>query len=375
MRVAMIGSRGIGSNYGGIEKVLDEVCPRLVTRGIEVDVYSRRDVPEPGHPDLRVMRIPGLRHPHFETLSRAALSTIYALPRRYDILHFHGLASGAFAPLGRLARRPVVVTVHGLDWKRAKWGRAARWSLAVAEQIALRSASLVTVVSRTLQEDIRARYRLEPEFIPNGLPSPQRIPLGSAATEFGVTTGEYILFASRLVPEKGCHDLIDVFNELVTTKKLIVAGGGGGAGYVGTLRAAANPGKTIFTGHLEGEKLAALFSNAYLFVLPSYIEGLSNALLEAVAYGRAIIASDLAENREVAADAAAFFPPGDRSALKRTLRQLLDNVDQIRTFEQATLRKIPTLLDWDRVAASYADLYARASPTTGAPPLGKRPSV
>lgn len=355
MKLAMIGSRGITSNYGGIEKVLDELCPRLVGLGHEVDVYSSAGVRlEAG--GLRAIPVRSFGGKHLENITRSALATLQALGgRRYDIVHFHAIGPGVLSLLTAALRQKSVVTMHGLDWRRAKWNEAAKLALRAAEQAAIGCASGVTVVSRSLDGYYRDRHGIEPCFIPNGMPEKGHAPLGAFARSLGLEEGSYLLFASRLVPEKGCHELIEAFARVPTAKKLVIAGGAGEPAYMGRLKRMADPARVVFAGHRVGDELAQLFSNAYLFVLPSHVEGMSNALLEALAHRRPVLVSDIEENAEVVEDLGFYFSAGDVADLAERIAGLLGDPASVERMRAQLARA--RRAGWDGVARRYDAFY------------------
>ena len=360
MRIAMIGSRGITSDYGGIERVLDEVCPRLVELGHSVDVYSRADI-RLDRGGLRAVPVRSFGGKHLDNIVRSALATVRSIGR-YDLLHFHAIGPGMLALPAAALGQASVATIHGLDWRRAKWGALAKLGLRAAERALVAGATTVTVVSRTLERHFREAYGLNPSFIPNGTAAQAPAPLGAFGRSLGLEEGGYVLFASRLVPEKGCHDLIEAFCALPTAKKLVVAGGAGEPGYVESLRRMADPDRVVFTGHQTGAELAGLFSNARAFVLPSYVEGMSNALLEALAYGRTVLVSDIEENAEVVGDDGSYFKVGDVADLRSKLSGLLSRPDPATGTPAGPGRTWRP--GWDEVASSYDALYRRLAART-----------
>ncbi len=350
----MIGSRGVGSGYGGIERVLDELCPRLGGLGHEVDVFSDPSVTFEDHGGVRALRTAAVGGKHFETISRSLVALREAMGR-YDVVHFHAVGPGILSAATHLFGQRSLVTIHGLDQKRDKWGRAARMSLSLAERTLVANADQISVVSENLRRYFAERYDVAARFIPNGMPRKSHVAPGPRFAELGLEPGRYVLFASRLTPEKGCQDLIAAMNALQTDMKLVVAGGSREPAYYDALRAAADPAKTFFVGHQSGDALAALFSNAYLFVLPSYIEGMSMALLEAVAHGVPAIVSDIPENRAVAGACGFYFAPRDVAALGALLGRLVADPNAV----AEAARELKTLArpDWDDVARRYDRLY------------------
>lgn len=379
MKIAMIGSRGIGSNYGGIERVLDELCPRLAMMDHDVDVYSRPEealtsrpasgsttkeliqaVPsvdrESSNARACVKSIPvkSFGGKHLENLSRSMTSTFKAL-RRYDLIHFHATGPGLLSAVTRIAGQKSVVTIHALDQQRQKWGPTAKLSLQLAEHAITSCADDVTVVSESLRRYLREKYDCRAHYIPNGVPRKRKVPAGDFLRRHQLEPGKYFLFASRLTQEKGCHDLIAAFNKTPTHLKLAIAGGVGPQDYAGQLKRMADPTRTVFLGHLAGTELAEAFSNAYVFVLPSYIEGMSMALLEATAFGVPALVSDIEENRFVVGDGGFHFAVGNVDSLQAALTLLTMKPELVHEKAQA-LATVP-LPDWDEIALRYDRFY------------------
>ena len=354
MRIAVIGSRGIGSDYGGIERMLDELCPRLCRLGHEVDVFCRPDARPELQPGLRTIPVPAIPGKHLDNISRSVVSLVQAVGR-YDIIHFHAVGPGILSALTRLAGQPSLVTIHGLDARRDKWGWAARGCLTAAEQTLVGCATGITVVSETLRRYFLERYDIRVTFIPNGVAQKPAVAPGAFLAAEGLAPQRYVLFASRLVPEKGCHDLIDAFARLRTDMRLVVAGGSGSPDYIAALRARADPARVIFVGHRTGAELAELFSNAFLFVLPSYIEGMSMALLEALAYGLPMLTSDIPENRAVLGGHGTYFAPRDIPGLARALQSLIETPGGAGAV--ALRLRALALPGWDAVAQRYDAVY------------------
>lgn len=364
MKIAMIGSRGIGSNYGGIERCLDELCPRLVALGHEVDVYAAKPIDLDLPAGLRSIAVPGFGGKYCSNLSRSLMATLRAVGR-YDVVHFHATGPGILAAIAKLRHQRSLVTVHALDQDRDKWGPVARQSLRLAERTVALCADELTVVSESLRRYMRERHDRIARCLPNGLPDKRRVAPGALLERHGLEAGRYWLFASRLTPEKGCHDLIAAFNVANTGGlRLAIAGGNGSQEYLLKLRSLADPARVVFLGHLEGEALAEAFSNARAFVLPSYVEGMSIALLEAIAYGLPVLVSDIEANALVVGEPGCRFPPGDVASLADALEVL--SAGRPMTGREACRR----LVGWDAVARQYDAVYrSMMDRRAGVPPL------
>lgn len=365
MRIATVGSRHLLSGYSGVERGLAQFAPLLVTAGHAVSVYG--GPPPSGVGPLRTYRgvtlakAPNLPGKHLESLSRTAAATMMAIRAQHDVIHFQHQGPGIFSALTCALRIPSVVTVCGLDWQRDKWSPAAQRAIRAAEQAAVRYADGIAVLSRRIQAYFIESYGRETTYIPNGLPD-LAPPDGSSALErFGLTRGNYVLFAARLVREKGCHDLLAAWRQVPADIPLVVAGTApAGDPYPEQLRRDADPTRVIFTGHLDDAAMLEIMANCRLFVLPSYLEGMSNALLEAIALHRPVLVSDIQENTEVLDGQGATFPAGEVDALRDTLFRLLHDAGQLQSMQAGLIRTARQRPRWSDVARLHEGLYQEA---------------
>lgn len=356
--IAMIGSRGIPTAYSGVETALGELCPRLVARGHRVRVYGRSAYRLcPSYEGVEVLGLPSWRTKHLDTLSHVAVSLLHALGSEFEIIHFHAAGPTLLAWLPRLFRRKVVATVQGLDWQRAKWGRGARSVLRVAEAASVRFPHRTIVVSQTLKRHYESKYRVSVEYIPNGVTLPELRHPALIRSAFGLQGGDYILFTGRLVPEKRCHDLLQAFDRLGTNLALVIAGEGSHTdAYVARLKAEASP-RVIFTGHVTGDLLAELYSNAFLYVLPSEVEGLSLSLLEAMSYARCVVTSDIPENLEVVGDAGIPFPVRGPEQLAEVLQQLIADPERVSAHGRRARERVANEYGWEAITDQTEAVY------------------
>jgi glycosyltransferase involved in cell wall biosynthesis len=294
LRVAFIGGRGVISKYSGIESYYEEVGKRLVAMGHEVTVYCRNhftpDLPE--HNGMKLVRLPTVRSKHLETLVHTSLSTLHALTHRYDLVHYHALGPALFSFLPRLVGIKTAVTVQGLDWQRKKWGRFASAVLRLGEKASVQFPDGTMVVSRALQSRYREQHGVEPYYVPNGGALRERKE-PRAILEWGLQPGGYVLFLGRFSPEKGCHLLVEAFENIATDVKLVMAGASSYCDeYSRELRTHASE-RIRMLEWVSGETLDELLTNAMIFVLPSDLEGLSLALLDAMGAGVCVLTSDV----------------------------------------------------------------------------------
>jgi glycosyltransferase involved in cell wall biosynthesis len=345
IKVSFIGGRGVSSKYSGIETYYEEVGKRLAAKGPLVTAYCRNHF-TPNirrFEQMRVVRLPAIRSKHFETLSHTFLSTVHAMFGSDDIVHFHALGPALFSFLPRLTGKKTVVTVQGLDWQRKKWGRFASTALKLGEKAAILFPNETIVVSRTLQKYYVEQYGKKTRYVPNGT----SVLHGNSASqlkEWRLLPKEYVLFLGRFSPEKNCHLLIEAFKRMETPFKLVLAGGSSHSdAYASDLRRQACE-NILVLDWVSGSALDELRANAALFVLPSDLEGLSLALLEAMSAGVCVLASDIPENRELVDQAGFTFRHSDVEDLEGMLRFLIAN---------PVLREIAALAGQTKVLKAY----------------------
>ena len=358
IRVAFIGARGVMGTYSGIETYYEEVGSRLAAKGHEVTAYCRKhftpDVPE--YLGIKVRRIPSLDTKHGETISHSVLSTIDALFRRYDIVQFHAIGSAPLAMFPRLLGTKTVVSVRGLDWQRGKWGGFARRVLQFGEWASAKCPSATVVVSETLRDHYQATHGKAPHVIQNAV---LRVEQKTAKRihDLGLEPRKFLLFAGRISPEKQVDRLIEAAKPLLGDIKLAIAGGSSySADYIEKVKKLADE-NVVFLGQVDHETVHELYSHCHTFILPSVMEGLSIALLEAVSFGACIVTTDIPENREVVGDAGLYFDVQDTEGLRSQLARLIEEPGLAPRYREAAGLRAQSQLDWDGVADRTEELY------------------
>jgi glycosyltransferase involved in cell wall biosynthesis len=349
---------------GGIEKYTSELGSRLVQRGHEVTVYATRhygDVPS-RYLGMRIVAVPSFTRASMEKLSCSAVAAVESSWRKkYDIVHFHSVAPGAFAWLPRLRGCKCVLQLHSVEWQRSRWGTTGSCVVRILERLALAQSHAYTAVSQTQCAFYRTRRGIEMEYIPTAAeikPAPEARRL----YELGLEPERYILFAARLVPEKGAHYLISAFRKLKTDMKLVIAGDVRGADvYKRKLRdLAGGDARILMPGFVEGRLLDELFSHCYLYVQPSEVEGLSLSILEAMSYGRCCLVSDIPENLEAVADTGFAFRNKSVDELEDRLRWLLDHPQAVAAVSFRAKERVRKNYSWqsitDRIEHFYFEL-------------------
>ena len=371
MKIAMFGHKRIPSREGGVEIVVEELSTAMAALGHDVTCYNRggHHVSGAEFDAQAVSEYRGVRLRTVWTLDKKGLAAVTssffaALRCAFSgarVVHIHAEGPAFMCWLPRLFGKRVVVTVHGLDWQREKWkqgfgAKYIRWG----EKMAVRFADEIIVLSRNVQQYFMDTYGRDTVFIPNGVTRPQPVE-PEKLLELGLSKDSYVLFLGRLVPEKGIHYLIEAFRDVKTDKKLVIAGGSSDTDvYARRLKElAGQDGRVLFTGFVQGQLLRELYSNAWVYALPSNVEGMPLSLLEAMSYGNCCLTSDIPECTEVVGSYAASFPKGNVAALAAALQQLCDDEQTVARYKTAAADYICGAYNWSRVTEQTLELYRR----------------
>ena len=373
LRIAMIGHKRIPSREGGVEIVVEELAVRMAAMGHHVDAYNRYGHHVSGkkyeqeygwkgrkfYKGVRVYIIPTFRTSSLNAIVYSFFATLRAMFGRYDVMHFHAEGPSVMVWLPKLFHKKIVVTIHGLDWQRAKWGNFAAYVIKLGEKMAAKYADEVIVLSRNVQQYFADTYNRETIYIPNGIDKPEPKKAQMITEKYGLTKGSYFLSLGRIVPEKGVHYLIEAFAKIDTDKKLVIAGGNSHAvEYMDQIhRMVAQDERIIMTDFVQGQALEELYSNAYAFVLPSDVEGMALTLLEAMSYGNCCLVSDICENTEVVEDKALIFHKGDVQDLRRQMEYMLAHPEVVEEYGKHSADYICGKYNWDEVVRETLELY------------------
>jgi len=369
MRVTFLGLRGFPEVQGGVETHAEHLCPLLEELGCEVDVIVRA----PYQPEsignewkgIHFHRLWAPRSKGLEAILHTGLGVLYAgFVRRPDVLHVQAIGPALMVPLARLLGLRVVVTHHGPDYDRQKWGYFARRVLQLGERFGMRWANERIVISEVIRSLVRRKHGRDSVLIPNGVVLPEMPNTVGALTAFGLESGKYVLLVSRLVPEKRHLDLISAFQyaTLPGWKLAIVGASDHPDAYVReVLNTAAATSRVVCTGLQTGLALRELYAHAGIFVLPSSHEGLPIAMLEALSYGLPVVASDIPANLEVGLSPEHYYPLGDVATLATRLKEF---AAQALTAEARESRRawVSERFDWRDIARRTLMVYQAVAP-------------
>lgn len=368
--IAMIGHKVVPSRRGGIELVLTTLCPLLVKKGNKVTCYNRSKdkveneyinaVKDNFYNGVLIKNVWTLNKRGLAALTSSFTAAICSSFGDYDIIHFHAEGPSAALWIPKIFRKRCIVTVHGLDWKREKWskGFGAKY-IKFGEKVLAKHADEIIVLSKGVQKYFEDVYKRKTHFIPNGVNKPINRNVDIIKETWGLKKNGYYLCLSRLTEEKGIHYLIKAFNELKTDKKLVIAGDTSDTDdYVAFLKELASKNRNIiFTGFVSGKVLDELYSNTYVYILPSNIEGMPLSLLEAMSYGNCVIGSDIPEISDVIEDKGITFKKSNVEDLRDKLEFVENNESIVSYYKKNSSSFICEKYNWDDVATETIKVY------------------
>lgn len=358
MRIAVTGTRGIPNVQGGVETHCEQLFPLIAAKGHEVILF-RRDSYVGCSCDLKEYK--GVRLCNVSTPKRKSLEAIVHTLRcvwkakcmKADILHIHAIGPALLTPMARLMGMKVIVTHHGPDYEREKWGKAAKFMLRFGERMGARWGNKVIVISKVIDKLLKEKYGNVPtKLIYNGVPEAVKTEAGDFLNKLGVESQKFILAVGRFVPEKNFHQLIEAYDRLSPLGyKLVIAGDADiEDDYSLSLKRLAKKKGVVLAGFVKGRPLRELLSNASLFVLPSSHEGLPISLLEAMSYGRDVLVSDIPANTIDELNEEDFFKVGDVESLRMGVERKLKKAVGERTYDLSKY-------SWEKIADQTETLY------------------
>ena len=369
LKIAMLGHKRIPSSEGGVEVVVEELSTRMVEKGHFVTCYNRKGHNVAGaqfdreqyknYKGVKCTEVFTIDKKGLAAMSASVAASFGAAFGKYDVVHFHAEGPAFMCWLPKLFGKRIIVTVHGLDHQRAKWGKLASAYILRGERNAVRFADEIIVLSQSMKDYFLSTYKRETKFIPNGVNESEIVPARMITESYGLTSDSYILFLGRIVPEKGERYLIEAFKNVKTNKKLVIAGGSSDTSdFMDELKELAKgDDRIIFTGFVQGRMKQELYSNAYVYTLPSDLEGMPLSLLEGMSFGNCCLTSDIPECAEVIEDKALVFRKSDVEDLKEKMQLLCDNEELVRKYKTGAKEFILKKYGWDDVVKKTIELY------------------
>lgn len=365
IKIGIIGHKEVPSYNGGIEAVLTEMLPLFDKNDIELTIYNRWTTfyrisewkEKKQYAGFKVVRIPTFKKSFLNAFVYSVLASIHAMFSSYDIVHYHAEGPSAMAFLPKIMKKKIVCTNHGLDWNRSKWGGFATKYLKFGEKMSVCLSDALIVLSDTISKYFKDTYNKDTIIIKNGININDRIEANLITDRFGLDFSSYYLALGRMVPEKGFHYLIDAYLKLNTDIKLVIAGELTNSEYCIKLKEQAkNNQNIIFTGFVDGDVKQELFSNAFAYVIPSDLEGMSISLLEALSYGCHVLASNIPENTNIYDEEISFFEKGDVDSLVDALQIIKPHSEELKNKQISFIEKH---YNWKQIVEETTDIYIK----------------
>lgn len=370
LNIAMFGHKRIPSREGGIEIVVEEISTRLVKDRYKITCFNRAghhisgrefDIAKSNYyQGIKLKTVPTIERKGLAAVNSSFFAALYSAFGKYDVVHIHAEGPAFFSWIPKMFGKRVVVTVHGIDWQREKWkyGFGSKF-IHQGEKNAVKYADEIIVLSKSVQMYFKETYGRETQFIPNGVNRPEIRKAELITKTFELTKDSYILFLGRVVPEKGIRYLVEAFKNVETDKKLVIAGGSSDTdSFMKELKDLAKDDyRIIFTGFVQGKMLDELYSNAYIYTLPSDLEGMPLSLLEGMSYGNCCLVSDIPECSEVVEDKALIFKTSDVNSLREKLQDACNHPETVMELKKQAADFICKKYNWDDVVKETERLY------------------
>ena len=362
MKIAMFGHKDILSRNGGVEIVVKELSTRFAALGHDVVVFDRA-VKDKVYPyfykNVKVDASPNIHAPGISAFTSSVAAMCKSLLVKPDLIHIHAEGSCFAIPLAKFFKVPVVVTVHGLDWQRRKWGKVARSVIKLSEAICAKYADEIITLNKYDQQYFWKTYHRNTILLPNGVTVMSPSFLCEELRNLGLKDSQYFLFLGRIVPEKNVDKLITAFESIQTDFKLVIAGGSSDSNnyYQHVLNLAKQDSRILTLGFVEGDRINQLFSNAYIYILPSEIEGHPLSLLEAASSGCCCLTSDIKQLDGILGDSSLVFSLSDSNSLKESLMWALDNPKVVGELGNRARNYVVNNYNWDLIAELTLDIY------------------
>lgn len=372
MRIAMVGQKGIPALYGGVERHVEELSLELAKQGHEVLVYARAwYTPKTikNYYGVKVIHTPTIHTKHLDAIVHTFTSTCHALAQKMDVIHYHGVGPTLLAFMPRLfsPKTKVISTFHCIDRYHQKWNWLAKKILALGERAACYFPHDTISVSKTIQNYCINEYGKQTHYIPNGANGEQLIKGGVALEKWGIELEKYFMMVARLVKHKGVHYLLEAWQyarsqypQLFKDYKLLIVGDGVFTDkYVKELkRIARGDSSIVFTGWVNGQPLTDLFLNCKILIHPSENEGMSLAVLRAMACGKPVLVSDIPEQQELITDTRFQFTNTSISSLANKLIELMKNEQWLKEAGEANKKLALQKFNWHEIAKETVKVYS-----------------
>lgn len=362
LKIALLGTRGIPARYGGFETFAQELSTRLIKRGHQVTVYGRTKLFSREHDNycgVEIIRTGTFYQKYLETPVHSITSNLHAMFQRYDVAIICNAANSPFAWMLKIMGIPTVINVDGIERKRSKWSLIGRLWYRLGEFSSILFATKIVADADVIAEYYRSRFNNEPAVIAYGYRAEARN--SDILERLGLKRNEYILYVSRFEPENHPLEVVKAYSKISTNFPLVMVGDAPYAkDYIASVKAAADS-RVIFTGYQFDEAYETLMSNCALYIQATDVGGTHPALVEAMGFGRCILANDVPEHREVLKDAGDYYEKNDVHSLSSKLTLLLSSEASRESASRKAKERAEAFYSWEKITSSYEELCLKVS--------------
>jgi len=366
MRICFLGNRGVPAQFGGSDTVFEQLGGRLVKNGHEVVVYCRKQFntsDEKYYKGMERVVLPSINIRSLDTLAHSIISTIHVLiNNKVDILNYHGLGNSLVLPLLILSRKKSVVLIDGPDWKRPKWNLLAKAALRMSVYFAIIFADEIITDNVPMNDWLKLKYGRNTPLIFYGADF-EKIPPGNSLLKWGLKGDDYILFVGMMVSDKGPDLILEAYSKIKSDKKLVLIGDVHyRKEYFKYLKKKyENNPNIIFAGFQYGNAYKEFMSNAYIYVHPFRSDGTSPSLIQAMAFGKCILANDTTETKAALNDAGLTFIKDSAQSMAEKLQYLLETPKIVDAYQEKSLKIAKCIYNWDSIVIQYENVFEKIS--------------
>lgn len=353
-KVAIVGTQGVPANYGGFETLVENIIGENCRSDIQYTIFcSSKDMP------VRTDTYKGCHLQYVPLHANGKQSVLYDIwslckaMRGYDTILVLGISGCCFLPIFRLfCRTRLIVNIDGLEHRRGKWKKYAKWFLRKSEIVAVKHADVIIADNKGIQDYVTETYHKPSELIAYGGDHVERTISEEKQLEilkqYGVTADNYAISICRIEPENNIHLVLEAFSR--TDKKLIYIGNWERNEYgINLKKKYACYGNIIIHGpEYDLDTLYALRSHAAVYIHGHSAGGTNPSLVEAMFFGKPILAFDVIYNRVTTNEQAYYFKDSD------SLIEHLNRTDLNGEIMRAIVNEQYT---WKQIAAQYESLY------------------
>jgi len=350
---------------GGADKLALELYPRIAKKGHEVIAYGRIYPGERGIP--KISEYEGVKIISFRTVHKAGFDTLFhslkatfdiIVKNRADVIHLQSGANSIWAMFLRLFGKKVYVSQFAMDWKRAIWPWYAKMFYHFSNYLTAFIPNKVIFDNIYTKDYFEKKFHRHFDFVPYGSEVKITSQSDTVFKTIGVKPGDYYLFVGRFIPDKGVHLLVEAFQKVKTDKKLVLIGGSPTPTNYEKKVMDTSDERIIFPGYIYGDDTNILIKNAFVYVQPSLIEGLSPVILTVMGLGTPLICSDIVENKFITGENATHFIKGNADDLAEKITYTFNNQAQIRILAEKGQKDILERFNWDTITDQYIKIFS-----------------